>query len=127
MKIRNLEFSGDTENPSWFAIIDEPGFKSHLYISAGEDGPDERQYEIMDRFLELREPLLEDAKFRTLSENTKKKIKDESFSLGAVFIHSKDENYEIDLAGSLKEKKFFSSSDIPWNFTIDSSTYKLKN
>lgn len=112
MNARDFEFNDDADSPAWFASVDERDFKCHLYIAAGEAGPDERQFEIMDRFLERREGLLAAARDQVAIANSKRRIRMDTFSLGAVFVHGSEDRYELDLAGSVKEKRLFGHSDV---------------
>lgn len=125
MNIRDLEFTDDAESPAWFAIVDEGDFRCHLYIAAGEAGPDAHQYEMMDRFLERREALLAAARDQVAIANSRRRVRMDTFSLGAIFVYGSEDRYELDLAGSVKEKRLFGHADVPWNATVDTRTFEL--
>ncbi len=126
MKVRDLEYNDNEETSHWFGVVDDDDLKCHIYIVAGEDGPSDKQYEIMERFQERKDHLLALAREGALNENGNKKLDMDTFNLGAIFVHAEEERFELDLAGSVKAKSFFGYKEIPWNATTSTENWTLR-
>jgi len=119
--LQDLTF--DESVPQWVGVVRLGGMQLSLYFNAGESGPDDRQLENLDQFIDHHEEILERVRKRTAEELRGKEIRGkeiigDSFSPGLLFIFEEAQDYLVRLDGDVLVKGRIFRKRVEWTAYI---------